>query len=280
MTFSIITVTYNAEATIERTLQSVAQQTYPDIEHLIIDGASKDKTVEIAQNYPHATVHSEPDHGLYDAMNKGLRLATGDYLCFLNAGDKLHSPDTIAHIEQALTPQTLPSPSLQGGSSISANGGTNEQGNHSLPVGRVRGGSFSISVLYGDTHIVDDQGTFLRNRRLTPPEHLTWRSFKDGMLVCHQAFYINRAIALPYDLTYRFSADFDWCIRCMKEGERQGMQNIYVHEPLADYLSEGMTTANHKASLRERFRIMAKHYGLLPTIAQHIWFIFRALIKK
>lgn len=243
MKFTLITVTYNAEATIERTLQSVAAQTYPHIEHLIIDGASKDKTVEIARRYPHAIVHSEPDHGLYDAMNKGLRLAKGDFLCFLNAGDKLHDKDTLAKI------------------AATSDGS-------------------SVGVLYGDTHIVDNEGHFLRNRRLTPPEHLTWHSFKEGMLVCHQAFYINRQIALPYDLTYRFSADFDWCIRCMKEGEKRGMTNLYIKEPLADYLSEGMTTANHKASLKERFRIMAKHYGLFTAITQHIWFIFRALIKK
>ncbi|MDE5740451.1 MAG: glycosyltransferase [Bacteroidaceae bacterium] len=242
MKFSIITVTYNAEDTLERTLQSVAQQTYPHIEHLIIDGASTDKTLEIAHRYPHAILHSEPDHGLYDAMNKGLRLATGDFLCFLNAGDTLHNNETLAHIAAAATP--------------------------------------TIAVLYGDTHIVDADGHFLRNRRLAPPEHLTWRSFKEGMLVCHQAFYINRQIALPYDLQYRFSADFDWCIRCMKEGEQRGMTNRYVKEPLADYLAEGMTTANHKASLCERFRIMAKHYGRLTAITQHIWFIFRAFVKK
>lgn len=242
MKFSIITVTYNAEDTLERTLQSVAQQVYPHIEHLIIDGASTDKTLEIAHRYPHAILHSEPDHGLYDAMNKGLRLATGDFLCFLNAGDTLHSNETLAHIAVAATPMT--------------------------------------AVLYGDTHIVDADGHFLRNRRLTPPEHLTWRSFKEGMLVCHQAFYINRQIALPYDLQYRFSADFDWCIRCMKEGERRSMANRNVKEPLADYLAEGMTTANHKASLRERFRIMAKHYGWLTAITQHIWFIFRVFVKK
>jgi glycosyltransferase involved in cell wall biosynthesis len=246
MKISIITVTYNAEATIERTLESVAKQTYPDVEHLIIDGASKDRTLEIANSYPHAIVYSEPDHGLYDAMNKGLKKATGDYLCFLNAGDKLHSKETLAHIAQV-------------------------QENTSNP---------AFAVLYGDTHIVNNEGAFIRNRRLTPPEHLTWKSFKQGMLVCHQAFYINRQIALPYDTTYRFSADFDWCIRCMKEGEKQGMQNLYIQEPLADYLSEGMTTANQKASLKERFRIMAKHYGLLSTIIQHIWFIFRVLVKK
>ena len=254
MKISIITVTYNAEATIERTMESVAQQTYREFEHLVIDGASKDKTVEIAHRYPHATVISEPDKGLYDAMNKGLKMATGDFLCFLNAGDKLHSKDTLAHIAaagQACCDAIAAKQTAQG-----------------------------LAVLYGDTHIVDAQGNFLRNRRLTPPEHLTWRSFKEGMLVCHQAFYVNRTIAQPYDLSYRFSADFDWCIRCMQEGEKHGMTNRYVKEPLADYLCEGMTTANHQTSLKERFRIMAKHYGLFTAIAQHIWFIFRAFIKK
>ena len=244
MRISIITVTYNAEATIERTLESVAQQTYPDVEHIIIDGTSADRTLEIARRFPHAIIYSEPDQGLYDAMNKGLQRATGDYLCFLNAGDQLHSKETLAHLAS------------------------------SVPNGT------SIGVLYGDTYIVNAQGQFLRNRRLTPPEHLTWRSFKEGMLVCHQSFYINRLITLPYDLQYRFSADFDWCIRCMKEGEKRGMRNLYIHEPLADYLAEGMTTANHQASLKERFKIMTKHYGLLSTIGQHIWFIFRVLVKK
>lgn len=249
MRISIITVTYNAEATIERTLKSVAQQTYPEIEHLIIDGASKDRTVAIVRRHPHAMVVSEPDNGLYDAMNKGILKATGDYLCFLNAGDALHSKDTIEHIAREAKR-------------------------------REETKGTDIAVIYGDTHIVDDEGHFLRNRRLTPPEHLTWRSFKEGMLVCHQAFYINRQIAQPYDLTYKFSADFDWCIRCMKEGEKRGMINLYLHEPFADYLAEGMTTANHQASLKERFRIMAKHYGLATTILQHIWFTLRVLVKR
>ena len=255
---SIVTVTYNAASTIERTLQSVALQSCRDYEHIIIDGASKDSTIEIAKSFGYqelsaadgsrpegAKVYiSEPDKGLYDAMNKAFGLAKGDYICFLNAGDKLHSADTLQHIADA-------------------------------------GDRENVGVIYGDTDIVDGDGNRLRGRRLTPPEVLTWKSFREGMLVCHQSFYINREIALPYDLAYRFSADFDWCIRCMKEGEKRGLKtNRYVHEVLTDYLSEGMTTANHKASLKERFRIMAKHYGLITTICQHIWFVLRAIIKK
>ena len=97
---SIVTITYHAARTLQRTLDSVLSQTYPHIEHLIIDGASKDDTLRIAEQYQAASRHeviiqSEPDRGLYDAMNKGLQKATGDYIVFLNAGDSLYAPDTI-----------------------------------------------------------------------------------------------------------------------------------------------------------------------------------------
>lgn len=249
---TLVTVTYNAAATIERTLQSVASQTYQEYEHLIIDGASKDDTVAIAQQYcdrdpQGGRIHivSEPDRGLYDAMNKGLRLAKGDFICFLNAGDKLHSPCTLYNIAETARKSHSP-----------------------------------VGVIYGHTDIVDAEGAFLRARRLCPPEVLTWKGFRSGMLVCHQSFYVNKAIAQTYDLQYRFSADFDWCIRCLKEAEKKGMHNVYLREPLCDYLSEGMTTQNHRASLIERFRIMAHHYGLLSTLMQHLWFIVRAAVKK
>ncbi len=248
---TLVTVTYNAATVLPRTIASVAEQSYTDYEHLIIDGASSDGTAAIALQYQQTmptgrvVVLSEPDKGLYDAMNKALCMAKGDYICFLNAGDKLHSPDTLQHIADAVQSSSTP-----------------------------------VGIVYGNTDIVDETGKFIRPRRLQPPARLIWRSFRQGMLVCHQAFYVNRAIAQQYDLQYRFSADFDWCIRCMKAGERLHMSNVQVFEPLCDYLSEGMTTKNHKASLRERFRIMQKHYGLIPTIVLHLWFVIRTKIIK
>ena len=74
-----------------------------------------------------------------------------------------------------------------------------------------------------------------------------------------------------YDLHYRFSADFDWCIRIMKQSKI--LHN--THLTLIDYLNEGMTTRNHKASLKERFRIMCKHYGYVSTVMRHLWFALR-----
>lgn len=241
--FSVITVCYNAQATLEDTIQSVIAQTYHHVEYIIVDGASKDRTLSIINRYRDriTTVVSEPDKGLYDAMNKGLRLATGDYVCFLNAGDSFHEDDTLQQMVHTLRELT------------------------ELP-----------DVLYGETALVDAEGHFVRMRRLQAPEHLTWHSFRQGMLVCHQAFFAKRTLAEPYDLCYRFSADFDWCIRIMKKSKV--LHN--THLTLIDYLEEGMTTRNHKASLHERFRIMAKHYGWLSTVAHHAWFVVRAVIKK
>lgn len=240
--FSIITVCYNAEATLEDTIQSVISQTYHHVEYIIVDGASKDRTMDIVNRYRDriAVVVSEPDKGLYDAMNKGIRLATGDYLCFLNAGDSFHEDDTLQQMVHSIHTLQLP------------------------------------DVLYGETELVDHEGHFLRMRRLQAPEHLTWKSFRQGMLVCHQAFFPRRNLVMPYDLRYRFSADFDWCIKIMKKSKV--LHN--THLTLIDYLAEGMTTRNHQASLRERFRIMARHYGWASTVAHHAWFALRLLLKK
>lgn len=240
--FSVITVTYNAAAVLEDTIQSVITQTYHHVEYIIVDGGSTDGTLDIVAQYRDriATIVSEPDKGLYDAMNKGMRLATGDYLCFLNAGDSFHEDDTLQSIAHSLTGNALP------------------------------------DVIYGQTELVDSEGHFVRMRRLSAPEHLNWKSFRQGMLVCHQAFFAKRALAEPYDLRYRFSADFDWCIRVMKRA--QTLHN--THLTLIDYLEEGMTTRNRRASLRERFRIMVKHYGWVSTVLHHAWFVVRAVIKK
>lgn len=245
---TIATVTFNAADTLPRTLESVEKQSFSNIEHIIMDGKSKDNTVAIALDYQKRNpdrriiVTSEPDKGLYDAMNKAIDRAKGKYIVFLNAGDKLHDKDTLKLVadKAALSP----------------------------------------AIIYGDTNIVDNSGTFVRRRRLSPPPVLTWKSFKAGMLVCHQSFYASTSIVPHYNLKYRFSADFDWCIRIMKEAKKHNRQNELIDVPLTDYLEEGMTTANHKASLKERFHIMAHHYGLIPTILQHIWFVARAVIKK
>ena len=146
----------------------------------------------------------------------------------------------------------------------------------------VKGEHRHPAILYGDTHIVDNDGNFIRRRRLTPPEKLTPDSFHNGMLVCHLSFYVRTDLAKqePYDLQYRFSGDFDWCIRLIRRATKRRYRIVNTHLVLTDYLSEGMTTLNHQASLKERFRIMVHYYGWLPTVIRHFWFIIRAIIKR
>lgn len=255
--FTIVTCTYNAEAVLQRTLDSVMKQTCCNIEHLIIDGVSKDKTLQMVRAYQHKNdvgesaheikVYSEPDKGLYDAMSKGIDRATGDYLIFLNAGDVFPSADTLEFVEGCVGEgETLP------------------------------------GVLYGDTDIVNMEGRFLRHRRLTPPKKLTWRSFKWGMLVCHQSFYARTDIAkdVHYNLDYRYSADVDWCIRIMKEASKRKLPLRNVNAVITNFLDGGMTTQNHRASLKERFQVMRSHYGLLTTLFVHAWFVVRGFVKK
>lgn len=235
--FSIITVTYNAANTIVPTVQSVREQTCRLFEHIIVDGKSVDETVSLARKHgvEGLRISCEKDSGLYDAMNKGLDMASGDYVIFLNAGDRFHSPDTLQKIADAAL------------------------------------GDHDPGVIYGQTNIVDAQGQRLGDRHLRAPRQLTPESFRDGMVVCHQAFVVLRKLVPKYDLRYRFSADYDWCIKCLRASRR----NVYIDDVLIDYLSDGLTTANRRASLRERFKIMSKNYGFFPTLWRHFGFISR-----
>lgn len=240
--FSIITVTYNAAETLPRTLASVKEQTCRRFEHLIIDGRSTDATLQIAADagIEEMTIHSDKDNGIYDAMNKGLGMAQGDYVIFLNSGDSFHSSDTLEQIARTITDNEYP------------------------------------GIVYGQTDIVDIEGHRLGERHLRAPRELTPDSFREGMVVCHQAFVALRRITSPFNLKYRLSADYEWCIRCLQHSHH----NIYVDTVLIDYLNEGTTTKNHRRSLMERFKIMCCYYGTFSTIRKHLSFIPRYLRRR
>lgn len=226
---SVITITFNAAQTLEKTIRSVASQSYPHVEYIIIDGASTDTTTDIIKkNNEHISLwQSEPDKGLYDAMNKGLNKATGDYVWFINSGDEIMEKDTLSSIFES-TPYA--------------------------------------DIYYGDTVMTNMAGDIIGGRRLTPPEQLTWKSFKKGMLVSHQSIIVSRKIAQPYNLKYRFSADFEWCLTALMRAER--IKN--THLTLSRFLDGGITKQNIVAGLKERFRIMAQYFGVVTTIAMHI----------
>lgn len=254
---TIATCTYNAAQELPATLESVKRQKYREVEHLIVDGASKDDSLDILLRYKSQNdamensmdvkIISEPDNGLYEAMNKALCRATGDYILFLNSGDRLHDDETLTRIAEIAEQSDV------------------------LP-----------GVIYGNTNIIDQNGTFLRKRRLEPPAELHWTSFKHGMLICHQAFFASTKLTLKckYNLSYRFSADYDWCIRLMKESEQRGLPMVNSNIVVADYLEGGMTKKNHRKSLIERFKIMSSHYGFLLTLWYHAYFVLRLIFKK
>ncbi len=240
MILSVITVVRNDASHIEKTIQSVLSQTYEKIEYIVIDGASTDGTVETIKRYQTQIDHwvSEPDKGLYDAMNKGLKKASGDYICFLNSGDIFLNSATVTQMFSSV--------------------------------------KYPVDVLYGDTIIVDDDGHVKGKRRHRPPNELTWRSFKHGMLVAHQAFIPARRLTLEYDLTYKFTSDYDWCINILKNAN--AIHN--THQVLIQFLDGGISKQHLRASLIERFKIMKKNYGLPQTIATHIRNAFRMVKFK
>jgi glycosyltransferase involved in cell wall biosynthesis len=240
---SIITVCYNAEKFIESTIQSVLSQTYPHIEYIIVDGASKDNTMGVVEKYRSriATVVSEKDKGLYDAMNKGMQLATGDYLLFLNADDVLSDKDVIHQMFATCT---------------------------------------DADVYYGEAMFMDENGVDIGLRsEQTPhkvPDVLTWKSLKHGMVVSHQAYVIRRSLSPLYDLQYKVCADIDWMIRTLKAS-----RNICnTHRVVARFRVGGTSKQHQQLAWKERYKILSRYYGHLPNFAHHLFIGLRYIFAK
>ena len=237
---SIITITYNAEQYLERTIQSIVNQSDQNFEYIIIDGKSKDGTLQIASTYKNRVnkLISEPDKGLYDAMNKGLKNASGDFVWFMNAGDEINDKDAVKRIFQSVTSNT--------------------------------------DVLYGDTFFVDNDGNIQGLRsEITPhrlPIDLKWQDMKLGMLVCHQAFIARKSIA-PFYMENNLSADVDWEIECLKKAK----EVKYLDFVVAKYLIGGISNKQLKRSLLDRYEVLKKHFGLIEAISAHVQILFRGI---
>lgn len=227
---TVITVVYNSEKLIENTIKSVVNQTFKDFEYLIVDGLSKDNTLQIINKYKdRITLVSEKDNGLYDAMNKAIKMASGEYIVFINSGDKFASNNVLKEIFE--------NPESQ-----------------------------NADVIYGDTNIIDANDNIIHNRRHRPPKQLNKNSFKKGMLVCHQSFVAKKEICPLYDLNYKYSADFDWCIKILKKSQK----NFNFNAPISNFLEGGQTRKTIVPGLKERFRIMVKHFGFFSALFNNI----------
>ena len=244
MLLSIITITYNAEQFLERTIQSILAQTDQDFEYIIVDGKSKDGTLQIASTYKNRVnqLISEPDKGLYDAMNKGLKLAKGDFIWFMNAGDEINDKETVSRIAQSVVRESLPVP----------------------------------DVLYGDTYFVDNEGEIQGLRsEITPhrlPKNIKWQDMKLGMLVCHQSFIVRKSIA-PLYMENNLSADVDWEIECLKRAK----EVKYLDFVVAKYLTGGVSNQQLKRSLLDRYEVLKKHFGVFGAIVAHVQILWRGV---
>ncbi|MBR6196792.1 MAG: glycosyltransferase [Bacteroidaceae bacterium] len=182
MKITIITVCYNRESTIRDAIESVLAQDYDDIEYIIIDGLSKDKTMDIVNEYRGRVTHiiSEMDRGMYEAINKGIRMATGDYIGLVHSDDMLISPHTISHIAQRLT----------------------ETG---------------ADLLYADGIYVD-RNDLNKVKRVWRGGNFTRRKLSFGWLPLHTTVYMRKDIILKcglYDERYEISADTKFLIKCL-----------------------------------------------------------------
>ena len=213
----VITVIYNGAQFLELTIQSIINQTYQNIEYIIIDGGSTDGTLDIIRKYDEYIDYwiSEPDKGIYDAMNKGIQAASDGYLWFINAGDEIYNPTTISSIFS---------------SGIS-------------------------DIYYGKTALKNNNHEIINT--LTAPKTLSWTDMYKGMIVSHQSIIINKKIAQPYDLQYRYVSDHDWIINAL----RKATYIRYVDIVFSKYLLEGFSHANFEGCWVDRFKILRKHYN-------------------
>ena len=230
---SIITVTYNCGEFLEGTLKSIFEQNANIYELIIIDGGSTDSTLSIIKKFENLITHwiSEPDNGIYDAMNKGISLTNGEYLLFLNAGDSFYENNTLEKIPFEQYP--------------------------------------SADIFYGETVILNDKGKQLGFRRKKLPHNLTWKSFKKGMVVCHQSIMVKKEIVPMYDLKFKYAADIDWVIKSLKAST----QIIFTKTIISNFVEGGFSSQNFKKSWLDRFHILNEYFGIFQSLMSHMGFV-------
>lgn len=214
MKVSIITATYNSAATILDTVRSVLSQTYSDIEYIIIDGNSKDGTMELLQPYLSriSRVVSEPDKGIYDAMNKGMTMATGDIVGILNSDDFFTSDDVVESLVKEFAADS------------------------------------ELQAVYGDVHFVQDPHLDVCVRYYSSAI-FSPRMFRFGFMPAHPSFYMRRECFLKYggyDLTYKIAADYEYLVRLIY---RNQIRIKYLKKDFVTMRVGGVSTRNFKNRL-------------------------------
>lgn len=224
--FSIITVTYNAEESIEGTVLSVISQEFEDFEYIIIDGASTDKTLAILNKYDNEidNVISEKDQGLYHAMNKGIHAAKGEFLLFLNAGDRFVNASVLNEVYSRISPKTR--------------------------------------IVSADFINVKEEGAL--DGRYIPTKACTPNNLRKDFAACHQTVFIHRSIASEYDLRYKILADYKWVVQASLKCKPEAI--AHSKTAIVYYLDGGLSAQNVKQNVLERIRLHHELFGRIQVI--------------
>ena len=239
---SIITINFNNLAGLKKTVESVGGPLPLDCEWIVVDGLSTDGSVEFIDYAPFTHKIIEKDRGIYDAMNKGLKAANGDFVWFMNSGDRFHSSDSVSRMIYFI--EQFP----------------------------------EIDCFYGDTEFVNEQyeplGLISKLKPQKFPKNLNKNSFRTGMSICHQSFVVKKSKCDEYNLQYKFAADVDWIIRILKKKPSTKAVDFVV----ADFAVGGSSYQHTQKAMKERYRILAEHYGWLSNILAHTWIVIRRIL--
>ena len=251
MLVSIITVSYNSESTIRKTIESVLAQTYDSIEYIIVDGASKDNTVAVAKEYEarfrekgyQYRIVSEPDKGIYDAMNKGIAMATGDVVGILNSDDFFTCDSVVECVSEEFKKDT------------------------------------ALDAIYGDIHFVKDEDLTRCTRYYSSAYFKPWL-LRFGFMPAHPSFYVRKGVYEKYglyDLSFRTSSDFEMMVRLFGKNK---IKSKYIHRDFVTMRDGGESTAGIEAKKKVNRDIAAslKKHGIYTCQAfQWVRYLWKAV---
>ncbi len=245
MKVSVITATWNSGATLRDTLESVLSQTFPDIEHVIVDGGSTDNTMKLVREYApryngRLRYVSEPDKGIYDAMNKGIRMATGEVIGILNSDDFYTSPDTVERLAGELE-------------------------------------RHKVDAVYGDIHFVDEKGLDKCVRYYSSAGFRRWKMLL-GFMPAHPSFYCRKEIYEKYggfNLSYKIAADFECLLRLIFVHK---IRTQYIPMDFVTMRTGGASTkglCSHKQILRDHQRAFKDNGVYSNVLIESLRYIYK-----
>ena len=223
MKISVVTICYNNERDIRATIESVINQDYPDLEYIIKDGGSKDRTLEIANEYKDkiSKIISAPDKGLYDAINQGIQAATGDVIGMIHAGDRLHNPYVISKIADFYN-------------------------------------SHDVDITYGNSEIVDEQDNL---KRVNISPDYKRNNIRNGWEPSHQSIYARKEVFAKYGYYKQEigpDADYEWIIRCFYKFGND-LRIMRINDFIIKFTLGGQSSSNYKKLIDKEHREMLKN---------------------